>query len=296
METLDKVKRRIDTTEDIQSVVRTMKALAAVNIRQYERAVESLSDYRRTVDMGMQVLLRSASESARRGTGAATSRTGVIVFGSDQGMCGPLNDRVVDHALEMLDRLHVDKEDRLVLPVGGRVSSRLAEPEQQLEEEIRLPASIPAIARQVQEVLFVVDDWQSRGKLDRLILVYAQHESRSSYRAHAEQLLPLDERWIAKLKRKEWKSNRLPMISMEPEPLFSSLLRQHLFIGIYRAFAESLASENASRLASMRRAEKNISDRLDELKTDYHQQRQMAVTSELLDIVGAFETLGDVEG
>ena len=78
---------------------------------------------------------------------------------------------------------------------------------------------------------------------------------------------------------------------MEVESLFSSLIHHYLFTGLYRAFAESLASENARRLATMRRAEQNISDRLDELKMQYHQQRQSAVTSELLDIISAFETL-----
>ena len=78
---------------------------------------------------------------------------------------------------------------------------------------------------------------------------------------------------------------------MDWNRLFSLLVRQYLFVSLYRAFAESLASENASRLASMQVAERNIENRLDELNALYHQQRQGAIDSELFDLVAGFEAL-----
>ena len=70
-----------------------------------------------------------------------------------------------------------------------------------------------------------------------------------------------------------------------------SLIREYLFVSVYRAFANSLASENASRLAAMQNAEKNIGERLEELDVQFHRQRQMTITEELLDIVAGFEVL-----
>ena len=70
-----------------------------------------------------------------------------------------------------------------------------------------------------------------------------------------------------------------------------ALLREYLFVSLYRAFAESLASENASRLASMQAAEKNIEERLQELHGQFHRQRQMTITEEILDIVAGFEAM-----
>ncbi|MEZ6044001.1 MAG: hypothetical protein R3C11_00140 [Planctomycetaceae bacterium] len=40
MQHFEALKRNIDSTRDLQSVVRTMKTLAAVSIRQYEQAVD----------------------------------------------------------------------------------------------------------------------------------------------------------------------------------------------------------------------------------------------------------------
>jgi len=61
------------------------------------------------------------------------------------------------------------------------------------------------------------------------------------------------------------------------------------FVELSRACAKSLASENASRLLAMQVAERNIMDRLEELNVTYRQQRQEAITAELLDVIAGFE-------
>ena len=58
MKSLEALTAEIDSIKDLQSVVKTMKALAMVSIRQYETAVKALADYNRTVEMGLQILLR----------------------------------------------------------------------------------------------------------------------------------------------------------------------------------------------------------------------------------------------
>ncbi len=87
----------------------------------------------------------------------------------------------------------------------------------------------------------------------------------------------------------------LPMFTMDRKQLFSALIRQYLFVSLFRAFAESMASENASRLSSMRGAEKNIGDQLAELNAQFHQQRQMSINEELLDIMSGFEALKETQ-
>ena len=58
METLQDLRDSIDTAQDLRSVVKTMKALAAVSIRHYQDAVDSLTEYHRTVALGLQIALR----------------------------------------------------------------------------------------------------------------------------------------------------------------------------------------------------------------------------------------------
>ena len=70
-----------------------------------------------------------------------------------------------------------------------------------------------------------------------------------------------------------------------------ALLREYLFISIFRACAESLASENASRLAAMQRADKNIEDLREKLHTSFHQLRQSSIDEELFDVISGFDAL-----
>lgn len=83
---------------------------------------------------------------------------------------------------------------------------------------------------------------------------------------------------------------------MDWQSMLRALIREYLFVSIYRAFANSLASENASRLAAMQSAEKNIEERLQDLFILFHRQRQMTITEELLDIVSGFEAMGGEGG
>jgi F-type H+-transporting ATPase subunit gamma len=81
------------------------------------------------------------------------------------------------------------------------------------------------------------------------------------------------------------------MIRMAPEALFSRLIREHLLVSLFRAGAESLASEHAARLAAMKGAERNIEERLEDLSAAHRRQRQEAITTELMDIVTGVEAM-----
>ncbi|MEI9896716.1 MAG: F0F1 ATP synthase subunit gamma [Chthoniobacter sp.] len=70
-----------------------------------------------------------------------------------------------------------------------------------------------------------------------------------------------------------------------------ALVREYLFISLFRACAESLASENASRLAAMQRADKNIDEMLENLHGAFHRLRQSGIDEELFDVISGFEAL-----
>ena len=55
---MQSLSRKIAGAGDLQGVVSAMKALAASSIGQYEKAVQSLDDYYRTVELGLSACLR----------------------------------------------------------------------------------------------------------------------------------------------------------------------------------------------------------------------------------------------
>jgi F-type H+-transporting ATPase subunit gamma len=291
METLEALKRRIDGVRDLRSVVRTMKVLAAVSIRQYEKAVESLATYNRTVEMGFQVLFRNPpGELAARRAGPSR-QLGAIVFGSDQGMAGQFNEQIATFALNHMEAQGITAQDRRILVLGLRVTARLEDAGQPVEATGTVPGSVASITPAVQDILMQVDDWHSRRAIDRVFLYYNTPVGTTAYRPRELPLLPVDLDSLRGLRADPWPSRSLPTFSMEWNELFSALIRQYLFVSLSRALSESLASENASRLAAMQAAEKNIQEHLEELNNLFHQRRQTAITEELLDIVSGFEVL-----
>jgi len=294
MLTLTGLNRRIRSTEDLQSVVRTMKALAAVSIRQYEKAVESLRDYSRAVDMALQVILRSVPGTAIRARRVPGKKVGAIVFGSDHGMCGPLNEQVVSHAVASMG--DSDAGEKVILAVGVRVRDRMGDAGYHIEHHLPVPGSVAGIGPGVRDLLLEIERWQSVKGIGRILLFHSVLEGGASYHPREFLLLPVDEEWLAGLRKRSWPTRVLPTFTGDREALFSAVIREYMFISLFRAFAESLASENASRLASMQAADKNIEDQLSELRKTFHQMRQMTITEELLDIVSGFEALTGGKG
>lgn len=293
MQTTESLKRRIKSAGDLLSVVKTMKALAAVSIRQYQRAVESLEDYNRTVEMGLQIVLKERMSSMAQSKDAAVRRMGAIIFGSDQGLCGQLNEQISVFALDNIKEAGVKKENRKVLAVGARVADYVEDAGQPVDELLTTPSSTAGITPLVQEIIMIIEEWHFRNNVDHFMLFYNDYISGSNYCPCKVQLLPVNRSWLQDIARKKWESKSLPIYRMDGDQIFSSLIREYLFVSLYRAFAESLASENASRLASMQNAEKNIEEQLLDLHVQFHRTRQMTITEELLDIVAGFEALSE---
>ena len=251
MESLDLLRRKIATTEEMQEVVKIMKTIAAISIRQYQRAVESLGEYNRTVEMGLQIILRSTPEELVVARPDLGQRLGAIILGSELGMCGQFNEQMASHALKKLGELQARQEDRLIMAVGARLLSRLEEEGERVQEHMPLPGSTTGIAARVQEVVLKIQEWQTRRGVDRVVLFYHRLISSSAYRPQTVLLWPVDLEWLQDLEKKPWPSRVLPTFTMPRKPLLKALLSQYLFVSLFRAFAESLASENASRLMSM---------------------------------------------
>ena len=286
------LKRKLDTIEDFQSVVRTMKALAAVNIRQYEQAVESLEAYNDAVERGLQAALMGRATGAGSGLGSSVRGPLVAaVFGSDQGMAGQLNEQIADFAENAVKDLEPDPKRRRLLVVGDRARVLLEDRGLPVAEYLTVPTSPAGITPGVQDILMRLEGWSGQLGQSKVYLFFNRHTSGASYKPAQVRLLPLDEEWLARIKARPWPGRSLPLINMDWDALFSGLVRQYLFVSIFRAFAQSLASENASRLAAMQSAERNIEEQRAEVKTSYHQQRQSAITEELLDIVAGFAAL-----
>ncbi len=289
MANLEMLRQKLESAKDLGSVVKTMKAIAAVSIRQYEMAVESLQEYNKTIELGFQVVLKNAPFDLSGVLPELIETQCVIVIGSQQGMCGQFNEDISSEALNWLSENKFNNEEIIALTMGIKINSILENEGYWIENNFDLPGSAKGITESVGDLLLKIDELRRENKNLGIMLFYNKKLSGSSYEPTRVQIYPLSISWLSILQDKDWDSNSLPIFTMEWNNLFASLLRQRLFSVLYDTIAESLASENASRLAAMQAAEKNIGEQIDELSTQYNHVRQESITSELLDIAGGFK-------
>lgn len=287
MLTLDVLKKKIKTAQDLLSVVKTMKSLAAVNIRHYESAAASLERYSEVVDAGWQALFRTPMEMLP----AVNERQMIfLVFGSDQGMCGQFNEVIANLAAERVSA-EQSAERRVAVWTAGERARAALENLHAVEDHFALPGVPAGIPEQVQEIVRTFEQRRNEKGVEVLEIFYNQLVSNGGYEPVHARILPLDSRWVEQYRRKKWPNPCLPLLGMAPEHLFRELFRQYLFVSFYKAFAQSLASENAARLRSMQAAEKNIQELEETLEARFRETRQTIITSELLDIISGFEAV-----
>ncbi len=290
-DTTASLRRKINGAEDLQSVVRTMKALAATSIGQYEKSVGALAHYYRTVELGLGVCFRRSEPAVKTPSrkGQTDDRvTGAVVFGSDQGLVGQFNEVVAERAVHALATLPGKLQ---VWAVGERVQSRLADAGLPLMGLFAVPSSVEGIAPLVAQIQIETESHLVEDQEAHVYVLHNRPRSGALYEPVTQRLLPLDAQWRRDLAASRWPSANLPEVMSGGTTTLHALVREYLFISLYRACAESLAAENASRLAAMERADKNIDELLERLRNSFRRLRQSGIDEELFDVIAGFEAL-----
>lgn len=285
-------RRQLDSASTLKGVVTTMKTLSAVRITQHRRAVTALEASTRTLEMAVQAVLKMEPALLGRVAESSSDSVALMVLGSDRGLCGPFNERIARHAAGLL-KARAPAGEASVLVSGRRLVSRMEAAGHAASARVQPPGNVDAVDDSVAEVLTEIDRWVDAGLAGRLYLAYNRPTRGAEYESTALQVLPVDRSWLQRLQERAWPSGRLPMAVHDGYTLLQGLVRQFIAHALVRAFASSLASENAARLAAMDAAERNVDERLRQLRHAHRRARQNAVTNELLDIQAAFMATED---
>lgn len=288
METLETLSDALNTTRDITSIVRTMKALSAVSIHQFENAERAMSTYAETVDLGLSAVLRDQRARGLVPLGqplGAGGRDAMIVIGSDRGLCGQYNEVISRFAIDRLAGGHM-----MLGVVGARVAARLDASGHTADTVLGVPGTVEGFTATVQSLILIIDKWMDAQDVRRVWLLHNHRKPRNAAQPVARQLLPIPTDYLADRRDTKWPHPGIPFFRMDTAALMPWLIKERLFVLLYRALAEALASEHATRLAAMQNAERNLQERQETLNAAFRQKRQETITRELMDLVAGFET------
>lgn len=292
METQASLHRKLNGATDLKSVVRSMKAMAASNIGQYELAVSSLGDYYLAVSLGIIAYFRQekidiiTEQNPPKGNNEKSIFA--VVYGSDQGLVGQFNDSLSEFVSQSRHDLPGKKE---IWAVGERVQLLLSDMGYSTTQLLLVPNSVNAITPLVQQILVKSEENFDKGNATEVYIFHNQPKSGAGYEPVIQRLLPLDEKWRQSLTELKWPTKLIPQVIGGIKSTLLALIHAYLFATLFKACAESLASENASRLAAMQRAEKNIDELLADLTHKFHSLRQSSIDEELFDVVAGYEML-----
>jgi len=295
-DTLESLRKKIDGATDLAAVVRTMKALAAANIAQFESAVQSLQDYYRTLELGLAVCAkhletRALETAASYSTGNPSQPKNVVVFGSDQGLVGRFNDALAEFVVHEFQQPKAGHPTLRIWVVGERLRGRCADLGLPSDRVFTVPTSVNAITPLITALLEAWEAQTASGVGPELHVVHNRPVGGIAYAPARQRLLPLDAKWWMNKAAVQWPTKQPPELAPSGAMPLVAMTYHYLFAGLFKACAESLASENASRLAAMQRAERNIREVLDNLTLAFNRLRQSSIDAELFDVLSGYELL-----
>lgn len=284
-DTLESLRRKLDSATKLGSVVRAMKALAASSIGQYEAALRALGDYEKSVEIGLRTCIPDVEISRSPLPGSI----GAIVFGSDQGLVGRFNETIAQFALGQLAAMPGGKR---ISGVGDRVCEQVEAAGFTLVQRYTLPGSVEGISALVERLLLESEASHSKGECASVFIFNNRPQSMALYAPVSLRLLPLDaEAAAGPPETPRQPAARFREVLGAHDATRSALVREYLFICLYKACAESLASENGGRLVAMQSAQKNIEALSAATSQSYYRLRQSSIDADLFDVMTGFNTL-----
>lgn len=299
MENLDTLRKELNTTKNLQNIVSTMKSMAVVNIKKYEKIAFNIIKYQSNIDLAIQAVL---SQNPRlinfidyvenKTENNENKRDIVIIIGSNQGLCGRFNDKIVDY---YLNNNKTDKNS-YIISIGDRISSLLKSKKVKIDKVFNIPNSSNSIVNLVYDLFTIIEKKIKENSLRKVLVYFTAHTGDSAGNLTKKRIIPLEKKYFEKLKNKKWPTNNLPFWRIKSREIISDLIQQYIFSNIYLSISNSMASEQRNRLITLQGAEQNIKDYITETTLKYNQKRQGVITSELIDVVSGAKALKKKNG
>ncbi len=289
MSTLRELKGRIGSVASTGKITSAMKMISSAKMHKAEQGLKKLLPYRSLVQSVISHLLATDGEfTSPLIEEHDVRRVGVVVLGSDDGLCGAYNINIFKHLLGIIaayKQQYGENVDIEIYPVGKKIA-RASQKIAGGRVSVKVVEGINTRSTTEQISLFTEQLKQGfeSGMLDKVDLVYMHFKSMSKQILTCDQLLPVS--YSALVDGAAKADNSACLFEPSPNAIFNSVLPLHIKSTMQEVFVENVASENAARVMAMQSASDNANKLLESLRLEYNKLRQQGITTELLDILG----------
>jgi len=290
MATLKELKIRIGSVASSEKITGAMKMISSAKVHKEEQSLRRLKPFKDQIKSIMGHILSTGENfNSPLIETRDVKRAGIVVYGSDDGLCGAYNINIFKGLLIEIDRLKQAYGNDLyieVYPVGKKMTKAV----RHLENEqlgVKVPEGVDSKMQGeiVTEFTKTLRDAFLNGDLDLVETVYMGFQSMSRQKLATEQLFPVTEKMLTEESVGE-DDNKLYIFEPDANSIFNEVLPMFVMSTMQEITVQNRASEQAARVMAMQSANDNAKKLFDELQLEYNKLRQQSITTELLDILG----------
>lgn len=289
MATLRELKGRIGSVASSEKITGAMKMISSAKMHKAEQSLKRLLPFRRQIESIIGNLLSADAQfTSPLLDDREVKNVSIVVFGSDDGLCGAYNVNIFKILLARLAEYRKDFGSQVsvtVYPIGAKMAkavSRIAADGLEVKtlEGVDSKTSGDGVKVFLDELIknFL------EGQTDKVDVLYMNFQSAGRQRPRCEQLVPVVQETFADNGVSE--SFRPYLFEPDASHIFRSVLPMFLMAVLQEVFTENRASEQAARVMAMQSANDNAKKLLEQLQLEYNKLRQQSITTELLDILG----------
>ena len=266
-----------------------MKMISSAKMHKAEQSLRKLGPFRQQIESIIGNLLSADAEFSSPLTESRDiHRLGIVIFGSDDGLCGAYNVNIFKELLKLITTYRGqfgDNVDIVLYPVGAKIAKAVAKIAGLHISIVETPdVDSKTTGDGVKIFMEYLRDSFIKCDIDRVDMLYTSFHSAGRQAIKSEQFLPVVAETFATQENAE--TNRPYLFEPDAPTIFQSVLPMYLLAVAQDIFTENRASEQAARVMAMQSANDNAKKLLEELQLEYNKLRQQGITTELLDILG----------
>jgi F-type H+-transporting ATPase subunit gamma len=271
--------KKLKSTTEIEEIVFSMKAFANYNVQSAKQKLPYLRAYQRSIEDSVGDIV-SIFPNLTKIEETLQKKTIFVLFLSEEGLCGFFNENILDFFST------IPKENHVTVIIGSVGAEEAKVRKLSSHRYLKGASNIKAIDTFTIELSEYLNELVTKEHLSTLNLVYAKHNDQGGYDVVNKKVLPPD---FSKFHKYSIKKE--PLIYLESHEILNALIKEYLHTSCYRAFLESVASENQERFNSMNQAGNTIKERKKLIKLELNAFRQKEITEELLEIVNTYRSM-----
>lgn len=286
MASIRELKGRIGSVSTSEKITGAMKMISSAKMHKAMQALQRVEPFRRQIQSTIDNLLAADSQYTSPLTQQRPIRNvGIILLGSDEGLCGAFNTMLFKRMLETIRRFkeEIGEETTFcIYPIGKKLiaaAKKLMLPNVKVAELKYMTAK--SNSDKIKQMCDEITSQYLAEELDRVEIVFMEFHSVGRQSLATRTMLPV----IAEASDNVVEGK--PYL-FEPDvaTIFDEVLPLSVLATLQESICENRASEQAARVLAMQSANDNAKKLREELQLEYNKLRQQSITNELLDILG----------